>query len=152
MGNWQIPISETVNQALYPERSLARLGEVAHRSPNRVGFITWFEPERAHEGSYLATKYPEYCLGPGPDYLVNLGDPDAKAFLYDYLSDAVTQYGLDVLRIDYNLDPGPHWEDADAKTNSTGLTEHRYVSGLYDLWDRILTTHPGLMIDDCSSG
>ena len=29
---------------------------------------------------------------------------------------------------------------------------YRYILGLYSLWDRILSAHPGLMIDDCSSG
>jgi len=77
----------------YPSGSIAPLGELAHSTPNPVGFITWFEPERAHDGTYIQRTYPEYLFNlPGDaDHLVNLGNPDANDYLYDYLSSAVTQ-------------------------------------------------------------
>ena len=68
-----------------------------------------------------------------------------------YLSAAVEEYGLDVLRMDYNLDPGPIWQTND-KEGRSGMVEVAYIEGLYTMWDEILATHPGLLIDDCSSG
>ena len=93
-----------------------------------------------------------------------------------YLSAAVEEYTLDVLRMDYNLDPGmrdtsylsctfynylssyclehfvgPIWQ-ANDKDGRSGLVEVAYVEGLYTMWDAILSMHPGLLIDDCSSG
>ena len=82
------------------------------------------------------------------------------------------EYTLDVLRMDYNLDPGksdtpcpsctyhislvdrvagPIWQ-ANDKDGRSGLVEVAYIEGLYTMWDSILSTHPGLLIDDCSSG
>jgi hypothetical protein len=41
----------------------------------------------------------------------------------------------------------------DAKDPSrTGMTEMRYVEGLYQMWDDILRTNPKLFIDNCASG
>ena len=58
-----------------------------------------------------------------------------------------------VLRMDYNLDPLPVWATNDAKSpGRSGLTEVKYIEGLYTMWDAILAAHPGLLIDDCSSG
>ena len=41
----------------------------------------------------------------------------------------------------------------DAKDpNRVGLTEMRYVEGLYRMWDDLLQANPGLLIDNCASG
>ena len=154
VGNWQLPLENVINTTLFPNRSIAVLGERAHSSPNPVGFITWFEPERVVAGTYIDRTFPEYLLkagGPDSDRILNLGNPDANAFIHDYLAAAVTAYDLDVLRIDYNIIPGEHWQQADGPSR-TGITENRYIRGLYSLWDRLLAGRPGLMIDDCSSG
>jgi alpha-galactosidase len=79
----------------------------------------------------------------------------------EYLSSAVSAYGLDVLRIDFNLNPDTSWASGDARGPTsaavalgerTGITELMYVEGLYTMWDALLAQHPGLLIDDCSSG
>jgi len=33
-----------------------------------------------------------------------------------------------------------------------GMTEIRYVEGLYEMWDELRAKHPGLLIDNCASG
>jgi len=43
------------------------------------------------------------------------------------------------------------WYAADAP-NRVGITEIRHIEGLYELWDRILAAHPGIVIDNCASG
>ena len=42
--------------------------------------------------------------------------------------------------------------DAASPVKRTGMAELKYITGLYALWDGILAKHPGLLIDDCSSG
>ena len=106
-------------------------GDRAHAQPNPVGFITWFEPERVAAGTYIDRTFPEYVLrqegaGAGSGGLLNLGDPDASRYIFDYLDAAVTEYGLNVLRIDYNIDPAAYWAAADGP-NRTGLTEYSDV-------------------------
>ena len=71
--------------------------------------------------------------------------------MHRYLSAAVDEYGLDVLRMDYNINPGPIWH-ANDEDGRSGMVEVAYIEGLYTMWDAILSAHPGLLIDDCSSG
>lgn len=59
VGNWQLPIAETVYPEEFPNKTLAPLAERAHARPNPVQFIVWFEPERAANGTYLFDKHPE---------------------------------------------------------------------------------------------
>ncbi|MFA5204936.1 MAG: alpha-galactosidase, partial [Lentisphaeria bacterium] len=46
---------------------------------------------------------------------------------------------------------GMWWQTADTPDRQ-GITEIRYVTGLYAFWDALLQRHPGLVIDNCASG
>jgi alpha-galactosidase len=70
-----------------------------------------------------------------------------------YLDAAIRQYQLAWLRIDYNIDPLQFWRMADDRDpDRVGMTEIRYVEGLYRIWDDLRAAHPGLLIDNCASG
>ena len=77
-------------------------------------------------------------ISPAGGDLLNLGNPSALAYMTSYLSSAVGNYSLDVLRLDFNTDPAPNWAAADAPGFS-GLVEMRYVAGLYEMWDTIVS-------------
>ena len=130
-------------------RGLKPVSDACHALGMR--FVLWFEPERVAPGSEIAVRHPEFVFGGSGGGLFRLDDPGARKWLGDLLSKRVGEYGLDVYRNDFNIDPLSFWRAADAPDRQ-GITEIRYVEGLYELWDRLLAEHPGLMIDNCSSG
>jgi alpha-galactosidase len=69
-----------------------------------------------------------------------------------YLKSVIAAYGLDWLRIDYNIDPLDYWKALDTDANRGGLGEMRYIQGLYRMWDDLRAAFPRLRIDDCASG
>ena len=85
------------------------------------------------------------------DLLWNMGDPGARAFLTDFISSGIAQFGLDWYREDFNIAPIEYWRHADAPDRQ-GMTEIRYVEGLYGMWDDLLSRHRHLAIDNCASG
>jgi alpha-galactosidase len=85
------------------------------------------------------------------DMLWNMGEPAARRFLTDWLSARIDEFGLDWYREDFNIAPLEFWQHADPPDRQ-GLTEIRYIEGLYALWDELLQRHPGLAIDNCASG
>jgi alpha-galactosidase len=144
VGNW------------YPDpkdfpRGLRPVGDACHRSGLR--FILWFEPERVAGGSQIARQHREFVFqrGPNQDGLFKLSDPVARRWLTDLLSRQIGEFGLDVYRNDFNIDPLPFWREADAPDRQ-GVTEIRYIEGLYAMWDELSAGHPGLWIDNCASG
>ena len=150
VGNWAIPIENTVRAKDYP-RGLAPLSEACRR--HGLKFVLWFEPERVAKGTHIDRTYPQWVLpaGEGGTGLFNLGDPEARQWMTDYLCRCIEAYGIDVLRIDFNISPLAHWRAADAPDRQ-GMTEIRYVMGLYRMWDEILERFPAIFIDNCASG
>ena len=98
----------------------------------------WFEPERVVAGTFLAKEHLEWVISPSGDGggLYNLGIAEARQYMTGYLNAVIKAYKLSCLRIDYNIDPLAFWRFMDTKDpNRAGLTEMRYVKGLYQMWD-----------------
>ena len=142
-------------------RGLAPVGEAARRAGLR--FLAWFEPERAMRGTWLERRHPDWLLRPVKTppslryqetdgfLLLDLGNPEARAWALDDISRHIREAGISVYRHDCNLYPEYFWqvgEDAE----SAGLREIRYIGGLYDFLDALARRHPGLIIDNCASG
>jgi alpha-galactosidase len=151
MGNYGFPL-KIAESPTFP-RGLKPISEAAHKEGMK--FLVWFEPERVAPGTYLATKHPEWVISPSNDGsgLVNLGIPALREHLTKYLLAAIKEYGMDWLRIDYNLGPLGYWQFLDKQDpNRVGMAEIRYVEGFYRLWDDLLAACPNLLIDNCASG
>jgi len=143
VGNWN------VKKDLYP-LGFKPLSDALRQSGREL--MLWFEPERVHKGTPW---YDEHCDwlfdNGGSSVLFNLGNPEARAFLTNFLSDKIDEFGLGCYRQDFNIDPLPFWRKADAPDRQ-GISEIRHIEGLYAFWDELLRRHPGLIIDNCASG
>lgn len=115
-------------------------------------FVLWFEPCRVAPNTQIANEHPEWLLGDASaDRLFNLGIPEARRWMTDMLSSRITEFGVDVYREDFNIDPLGSWRSCDAQ-NRQGMAEIRFIEGHYAMWDELLERHPGLWIDNCASG
>lgn len=122
----------------------------------------WFEPERVTRGSWLWENHPEWLLT-CPDSaaaklqmadsrLLDLGNPAAYKWMVAMLDGYINQ-GIDVYRTDFNIDPLPFWQAADAAApDRAGITENKYVVGFLGYFDELARRHPNLLIDNCASG
>ena len=147
-----------------PERypnGMRPVADAAHASGLR--FLLWFEPERVMPDTWLHEHHPEWLLAPGDFpagqqyqardgfHLLNLGHPDALAWLKDKVSGMIGALAIDIYRHDFNMYPLHYWRDGEA-SDRQGITEIRYITGLYEFFDALLADHPDLLIDNCASG
>ena len=152
-GDWYMHTGDwTVSPLIHPG-GLKDVSEILHEAGMK--FILWFEPERVKNSVPAVKAHPEWFLPPedpeNTDLLLNLGDPEAWQYCFNLLSEKIRGIGIDCLRQDFNTDPLPFWQKHDAEGRK-GITEILYINGLYHLWDRLLETFPGLIIDNCASG
>lgn len=143
VGDWH------ANPGYFPE-GLAPLGETLHQLG--LGFVLWLEVERVYKDTPWTSEHPEWLLGPiGDNRLYNLGIPEARQWLTDFLSKLIDEGKITCYRQDFNMDPRPFWEAADAP-DRVGIAEIKHITGMYAMWDELRQRHPGLLIDNCSSG
>lgn len=142
VGNWFAKPAEFPN-------GLKPVGEACKKQDMR--FVLWFEPERVAENSEIAREHADFVHGGEKGGLFKLDDPEARRWLTELLSQRIDEYGITVYRNDFNMDPLDYWRRNDPP-NREGITEIRYVEGLYEMWDELRARHPGLWIDNCSSG
>ncbi len=143
VGNWQL------KQDLYPA-GFKPLSAALRKTSREL--MLWFEPERVYRGTRWHKEHPEWLLGSGGEnFLWNLGNPEARKFLTDFVSSKVDEFGLGCYRQDFNIDPLPFWRAADSPDRQ-GMNEIRYIEGLYAFWDELRQRHRDLIIDNCASG
>jgi alpha-galactosidase len=145
-GTW------TPDPVRYP-KGLKELSDAVHN--NGMKLITWFEPERVVDGTWLAQNHPEWLLKSTSGYewnrLLNLGNPDARAWLIHHIDGLITSEGIDLYRQDFNIDPLGYWRNTDPASRQ-GVTENAYIQGYLTFWDALRSRHPNLAIDSCASG
>ncbi|MHB1457021.1 MAG: NPCBM/NEW2 domain-containing protein [Armatimonadota bacterium] len=143
VGNW-FPRKDHFPNGLRP------VSDAAHKAG--VKSMVWFEPERVTAISQIAKEHPEWVLpkqSVSPGGLFNLGDPKARVWMTNLLSNSISDYGVDIYRQDRNIQPLGFWRGNDAPDRQ-GITEIQHVEALYTMWDELLRRHPGLMIDNAN--
>lgn len=152
IGNYVLPLERAVDLKRFP-RGLKPISEAAHAAG--MQFLLWMEPERICPGTLMAREHPEWVVLPedGGWGMLNLGNPDARAYLTEYLLQAIREYRIDCLRLDNATNFDRMWRILDGdEPDRVGMAEIRYVEGLYAVWDAVLAANPHLFIDNVSSG
>ena len=136
------------------------LGRLVDRV-NALGlkFGIWFEPEMVSKNSDLFRAHPEWALQTPNrpmsiaryQYVLDMSRADVREYLFDCISRVLDNANIAYVKWDFNrnlTEVGSALLDADRQ----GEVFHRYVLGLYELLERILTKYPHLLLEGCSSG
>jgi alpha-galactosidase len=148
--NWGNTVGNWVVDSVRFEKGLRPVSDAAHQVGAK--FMVWFEPERVYPGTIWAKQHPEWLLKTGDENLLfNLGNPDALQWICKTIGDFLEDNGIDYYRQDFNIAPEGAWAAAD-QPKREGMTENKYIQGLYAYWDYLLQRFPNLLIDNCASG
>jgi alpha-galactosidase len=155
-GNWR------VNRVPHPDGGLRPISDAAHS--HGMKFLLWFEPERAVEGTPLTIEHPDWFIGEVTTHfegnterplvkfrMFDFGNPAAREYMIDSMSELIDQQGIDIYRQDCNFALAPFWTQADT-VDRQGITQIRYVEGLLEFWDGLRRRHPQLILDIVQRG
>jgi len=145
LGDWQ------VNRARLPE-GMEAVSAAIHRLGMKFGL--WFEIECAAPSSRLAKEHPDWFLcdpqgNPlSKRIMLDFGKPEVLAHAKRVIDHAVRAYSLDYIKMDFNTDPAIQ-NDGLSQANDPLYQHYR---GMAELWTWMRSTHPNLIVEDCSSG
>src|SRR5271157_681683 len=155
-GNWR------VNRVPHPAGGLRPISDAAHAKGMK--FLLWFEPERAVVGTPLTIEHPEWFIGEVTTHfegsterplvkfrMFDFGNPAARQYMIDSISELIDQQGIDIYRQDCNFALAPFWTQADT-VDRQGITQIRYADGLLKFWDGLRQRHPQLILDIVQRG
>jgi alpha-galactosidase len=150
LGDW------TVNEEKLPG-GIAGLAKKVNEYGVKFGL--WFEPEMVSPDSDLYRAHPDWCIHvPGrvrTECRNQLTLDLSRKEVCDYLAESISHV-LDTADIAYvKWDMNRHMSEL----GSIGLPAkrqkempHRYMLGLYDVLERIVSSHPDVLFESCSGG
>ena len=128
---------------------------------NKLGmkFGIWFEPEMISPDSELYKEHPDWAIAiPGRtaglcrnQYVLDLSRQEIVDYVYSRLSEILHSANIEYVKWDMNrqlADMGSIGLPADRQ----GELFHRYVLGVYQLQERLITEFPHLLLENCSGG
>jgi alpha-galactosidase len=142
LGDW------TPNPERFPD-GLSSLADHVHRLG--MAFGLWVEPEMVNPDSDLYREHPEWVLhaqGRPPtemrhQLVLDLSRPEVAAWVHATIDGLLTAHAIDFLKWDMNRP----FTEVPSDEVWTG-----YVHNLYGVLDRLRRDHPGVRIENCSSG
>ena len=152
VGDWRF------NPSVHPDGNLAKVADAAHAAGMRM--LLWVEPERcvSDPPPPVFKEHRDWLLPASDDQMrnmrslnVNLGNPAARAWVTETISSIIRTNKLDIYRQDFNMNTLPIWQENDAPDRQ-GITEAKYIAGLYIFWDTLRERFPHLVIENCASG
>lgn len=150
LGDW------TVNPEKLP-KGLAGLAEELNAMG--VGLGIWMEPEMISPDSDLYRAHPDYAMTiPGIEptlarnqLVLDLTRKEVRECVYRQISAVLRSAPIRYLKWDMNR-PLTDVYSPSLPPERQGETAHRYVLGLYELQERLVTDFPDLLLENCCSG
>lgn len=128
---------------------------------NRLGlkFGIWIEPEMISEDSDLYREHPEWAMViPGRDPIRGRNQlilDLSRAEVIEYMKQAIDRL-LSIAHIEYiKWDMNRSVDNVFSAANphlSQGAVRHKYVLGLYEVMEHVVTNYPEILIEGCSGG
>ncbi len=146
LGDWY------VDTTVWPDGLAPLISKV-----NGLGmdFGLWVEPEMINLDSDLAREHPEWIFRAGGraglssryQHVLDLGHPDAYAYIAERLHELLDTYQIAYLKWDHNR---MVTEAGHTPSGTPGV--HVQTVALYRLLDELRARHPGLEIESCAGG
>lgn len=146
VGDWEY------NKERYPN-GIEEVREYAHEKGLLFGL--WMDSERLGKDSRMAKEHPEWIAkrwsDTGEISMVNMADPDACAWVEGQIAHLVEDYGIDLFRLDYNIDH----KDISFRLDRGHGTEDgtlRYYRNTLAMYDRLRRRFPNVVFENCAGG
>ena len=142
LGDW------FVNEAKLPN-GLKSLSDEIHQLGMKFGL--WFEPEMISEDSELYRAHPDWCIHTPnrtrslgrTQYVLDFSRKEVRDNILGQMKKILDEVPIDYIKWDYNRN---------MTELVSGEMTHRYMLGLYELMEELVTAYPNILFESCSGG
>lgn len=124
-----------------------------------LDFGLWFEPEMVNKISTLYENYPDWIIKTPNrreshgrnQFVLDFSNKDVVDYIYIAMKEVLEKTPISYIKWDMNR----NITEAYSATLSSNRQEelfHRYILGVYDLYDRLTTEFPHILFESCASG
>ena len=150
LGDW------VENPAKLPQ-GMAGLARKINALGMKFGF--WIEPEMVNPDSNLFRRHPEWALAtPGRksslgrhQLVLDFSKEEVVDYIYSMLRKVMDNAPISYIKWDMNRSLTEVY-NADLSANEQGMVYHKYILGVYSLYERLLADYPDILFESCSSG
>lgn len=124
-----------------------------------ISFGLWFEPEMVNMDSDLYRRHPEWILAT-PDrpvshgrnqYILDFSKNEVVDYIFERMEKVLSDAPISYVKWDMNRCMSEVYSTG-TEAKEQGKVMHRYMLGVYRLYDRLTTRFPEILFESCASG
>ncbi len=149
LGDWHVDLTKLPNGLESLAKKISDVG---------MKFGLWFEPEMISPNSELYREHPDWAIGTphqrtlGRNQLVlDFSRPEIVDYLYEKMSNIIKRTNLSYIKWDMNRNITEAFSQKLAP-NQQGEFFHRYILGVYSLYERLTSEFPNVLFESCAGG
>lgn len=150
LGDWYVNEEKLPGGLRYMVEQLNAMG---------LRFGLWVEPEMVSPDSDLYRAHPDYALQiPGrtptesrQQLVLDISRKEVRDAVYAQIHAAISSANIEYVKWDMNRALTDVYSSA-LPADRQGEVYHRYVLGVYEMQERLLTDFPDLLLENCCSG
>lgn len=150
LGDWYVNRNRLKNGISGLSRKIHDLGMM---------FGLWFEPEMVNKDSDLYRKHPDYIIETPKrhashgrkQYVLDFSRKEVVDNIYEQLVKILDEDEIDYIKWDMNRNITECYSIA-YPPEQQGEIMHRYILGVYNLYERLIERYPKILFESCASG
>ncbi|MFL2100652.1 alpha-galactosidase [Desemzia sp. FAM 23989] len=133
------------------------LSEKIHQLGLKFGL--WFEPEMVSKNTPLHDEHSDWVIGvPGKNishgrnqFVLDFSRPEVVDSIFQQMDAILHDAQVDYIKWDMNRYISEAYSDA-LPPEQQGEVYHRYILGVYELYERLITKYPDILFESCAGG
>lgn len=124
-----------------------------------MDFGLWFEPEMVNKDSDLYRAHPDWILAVPErnqshgryQHVLDFSRKEVVDHIYEQMAEILKDGSVSYVKWDMNRSITECWSPA-LPADRQGEVFHRYILGVYDLYERLTQAFPQVLFESCASG